>query len=132
MKEKSMTTSTPPVAIPPRQNPIWHTLTIEDALRKQGVDAATGLSQAEVDARLKQFGPNAFTAEQKEPGYVAFLNQYKDPMQILLLVAAIASLFIQQWGTALLLGVLTLFNALLALRQEGKAEARRALPPCRR
>ena len=43
-------------------------------------------------------------------------------MQILLLVAAIACLFIQQWGTALMLVVLTLFNALLALRQEGKAE----------
>ena len=118
-----MTTSTPPVTSSPGQGPVWHTLSIEDALRAQGVDATTGLSQAEVDARLKQFGPNAFTVEQKEPGYVTFLNQYKDPMQILLLVAAIASLFIQQWSTALLLIVLTLFNALLALRQEGKAEA---------
>jgi Ca2+-transporting ATPase len=118
-----MTISTTPVTSPPGQGPAWHTLSIEDALRKQGVDAATGLSEAEAERRLKQFGPNAFTAEQKEPGYVAFLNQYKDPMQILLLVAAIASLFIQQWSTALLLLVLTLFNALLALRQEGKAEA---------
>ena len=99
-------------------------------MREQGVDAATGLSQAEAESRLKKYGPNAFTAEQKEPGWRAFLRQYQDPMQILLLVAAIASLFIQQWGTALMLVVLTLFNALLALRQEGKP--RRALPPCRR
>jgi P-type Ca2+ transporter type 2C len=118
-----MTTSNTTVSSAPGQEQAWHTLTIEDALREQGVDATTGLSQAEVDARVKKFGPNAFTAEQKEPGYVTFLNQYKDPMQILLLVAAIASLLIQQWSTALLLIVLTLFNALLALRQEGKAEA---------
>src|SRR6266487_1303165 len=117
-----MTTSTPSVTSPPGQGPVWHTLSIEDTLREQGVDAATGLSQAEAESRLKQFGPNAFTAEQKEPGWRAFLRQYQDPMQILLLVAAIASLVIQQWGTALLLVVLTLFNALLALRQEGKAE----------
>src|SRR5512142_365740 len=117
-----MTTSTPPTTSPSGPTPSWHTLSIEEALREQGVDQATGLSQAEVDARLKQFGPNAFTVEQKEPGYVTFLNQYKDPMQILLLVAALASLFIQQWSTALLLIVLTLFNALLAMRQEGKAE----------
>ncbi|HEY6409488.1 MAG TPA: cation-transporting P-type ATPase, partial [Ktedonobacteraceae bacterium] len=117
-----MTTSTPPVTSPPGQDPAWHTLSIEDALRKQGVDAATGLGLAEAESRLKKFGPNAFTAEQKEPGWRAFLRQYQDPMQILLLVAAIASLIIQQWGTALLLVVLTLFNALLALRQEGKAE----------
>ena len=118
-----MTTSTSPVTSAPGQGPAWHTLSIEDALRKQGVDAATGLSQAEAESRLKQYGPNAFTAEKKESGFVAFLRQYKDPMQILLLVAAIASLFIQQWGTALLLVALTLLNAFMGLSQEGKAEA---------
>ncbi len=117
-----MTTTTSPVTSPSSQGPAWHTLSIEEALQKQGVDAATGLSQAEAESRLKQFGPNAFTVAQKEPGWRAFLRQYQDPMQILLLVAAIASLVIQQWSTALLLVVLTLFNALLALRQEGKAE----------
>jgi Ca2+-transporting ATPase len=123
MKEKRMTTSTPPATIPPGQGPTWHTLSSEEALREQGVDATTGLSPAEAERRLKQFGPNKFAAAKKEPGYVAFLNQYKDPMQIVLLVAAIVSLIIQQWSTALILIVLTLFNALLALRQEGKAEA---------
>ena len=117
-----MSTSPSTISSPPGQGPAWHTLSIEDALREQGVDAATGLSQAEAQSRLKQFGPNAFTTEQKEPGWRAFLRQYQDPMQILLLVAAIACLLIQQWGTALMLVVLTLFNALLALRQEGKAE----------
>src|SRR2546430_2893219 len=117
-----MTTSTSAVTNPPGQGPIWHTLSIEDALRAQGVDAVTGLSQAEAENRLKKYGPNAFTVAQKEPGWRAFLRQFQDPMQILLLVAAIACLFIQQWSTALLLVVLTLFNALLALRQEGKAE----------
>jgi Ca2+-transporting ATPase len=118
-----MTTSTSSVTGPPGQGRAWHTLSVDDALREQGVDAATGLSQAEAEARLKKYGPNKFAATRKEPGYVAFLNQYRDPMQIVLLVAAIASLIIQQWSTALLLIVLTLFNALLALRQEGKAEA---------
>ncbi len=118
-----MTTSTPPTTIPPGQGPTWHTLSIEEALREQGVDATTGLSQAEAERRLKQFGPNKFTEAKKEPGYVAFLNQYRDPMQIVLLVAAIVSIIIQQWSTALILIILTLFNAFLALRQEGKAEA---------
>ena len=77
-----MTTSTSPVTSAPGQGPAWHTLSIEKALREQGVDAATGLSQAEAESRLKQYGPNAFTAEKKESGFVAFLRQYKDPMQI--------------------------------------------------
>src|SRR5438034_2883466 len=118
-----MTTSTAPATSPSEQGPIWHTLSIEEALRAQSVDATTGLSQAEVVRRLKQFGPNKFAEAKKVPGYIAFLNQYKDPMQIVLLVAAIVSILIQQWGTALILIILTLFNAFLALRQEGKAEA---------
>jgi Ca2+-transporting ATPase len=118
-----MTTSTPPATSPSGQGPVWHTLSIEDALREQGVDSATGLSQAEAGTRLKKFGPNKFAEAKKVPGYVAFLNQYKDPMQIVLLAAAIVSLIIQQWSTALILIILTLFNAFLALRQEGKAEA---------
>jgi P-type Ca2+ transporter type 2C len=118
-----MATSTPPATVPPGQDPAWHTLSIEDALRAQSVDAATGLSLSEVDARLKKFGPNKFAEAKKVPGYISFLNQYKDPMQIVLLVAAVVSLIIQQWSTALILIILTLFNALLALRQEGKAES---------
>jgi P-type Ca2+ transporter type 2C len=118
-----MTTSTPPATVPPGRGPAWHTLSIEEALQKQGVDQATGLSQAEAERRLKQFGPNKFAEAKKVPGYIAFLNQYKDPMQIVLLVAAVVSLIIQQWSTALILIILTLFNAFLALRQEGKAES---------
>ena len=118
-----MTTSTPPATSPSGPGPAWHTLSIEEALQKQGVDAASGLSQAEVERRIKQFGPNKFAEAKKVPGYISFLNQYKDPMQIVLLVAAIVSLIIQQWSTALILIILTLFNAFLALRQEGKAEA---------
>jgi Ca2+-transporting ATPase len=129
MKEDNLTTSTSTASRQSGQGPAWHTLSIQDALREQSVDAATGLSQAEAESRLKQFGPNAFTAEQKEPGWRAFLRQYQDPMQILLLVAAIASLIIQQWGTALLLVVLTLFNALLAL---GWRCAMHCVSPCTR
>src|SRR5512135_926732 len=118
-----MTTPTPSVSSSPGQGPAWHTLSSEDALREQGVDDATGLSQAEAESRLKKYGPNKFAEAGKVPGYITFLNQYRDPMQIVLLVAAIVSIIIQEWGTALLLIALTLFNAFLALRQEGKAEA---------
>src|SRR4249919_2647684 len=115
-----MTTSTSPVSSAPGQGPAWHTLTVEDALRKQGVDAASGLSPAEAETRLKKYGPNAFTAEKKEPGWRAFLRQYQDPMQILLLVATVASLLIREWGTALLLLALTLLNAVMGLRVSNK------------
>jgi Ca2+-transporting ATPase len=50
------------------------------------------------------------------------VRQYRDPMQIVLLVAGIGSLYpLKELGTGLVLLFLTLFNAVLGLRQEGKA-----------
>ncbi|HEX6552118.1 MAG TPA: HAD-IC family P-type ATPase [Ktedonobacteraceae bacterium] len=118
-----MTAAIPSPKSPPEQGPVWHTLSIDDVQREERVDIATGLSQAQAEERLKKYGPNAFAAEKKEPGWRAFLRQYQDPMQIVLLVAGVVSAIIQEWGTALLLVALTVFNAVMGLNQEGKAEA---------
>src|SRR5262245_62564354 len=106
------------------QSPAWYTVSVADALRVEGTDLTRGLSTAEAKERLARFGPNVFTAAKKEPGWRAFLRQFGDPMQIVLLVAAVVSgVAVQQWSTALVLLGLTLFNAVMGLRQEGKAEA---------
>ncbi|MFF7535132.1 HAD-IC family P-type ATPase [Streptomyces bobili] len=44
-------------------------------------------------------------------------------MQIVLVAAAVVSLLIKEWTTAVLLIVLTLLNAVVGLRQEGRAES---------
>jgi Ca2+-transporting ATPase len=102
----------------------WHALSEADALAAQGVDPAAGLSDAEVESRRATFGPNRFAEAAKEPRWRAFLRQYKDPMQIVLLVAGIVSMFLPgQFATGVVLVFLTLLNAFLGLNQEGKAEA---------
>ena len=102
----------------------WHGMTVEEALAAQGVDAANGLSDAEVEARRAKYGSNKFAEAEKEPRLRAFLRQYKDPMQIVLLVAGIVSMFLPgQFATGVVLVFLTLLNAFLGLNQEGKAEA---------
>ena len=68
--------------------PVWHTLSVSDALQHEEVDPTKGLSAAEAETRLQKFGPNAFAQAKKEPGWRAFLRQFRDPMQIVLLVAA--------------------------------------------
>ena len=63
-------------------------------------------------------------AGRAEPGWRAFIRQYADPMQIVLLAAGVVSLFpLRELGTGLLLILLTLCNAVLGLQQEGKAAA---------
>jgi Ca2+-transporting ATPase len=77
-----------------------------------------------VAARAQRFGPNAFAAGQVESRWHAFARQYADPMQIVLLVAGVLSLYpIKELETGVVLICLTLFNAVLGLRQEGKAAA---------
>ncbi len=101
--------------------PAWHTLSIDDALLQQGVVAGTGLSTAEAASRLTKFGPNKFEEGKREPRWRAFLRQYADPMQIVLLVAGIICFPIGESQTGRLLIILTLVNAFMGLNQEGKA-----------
>src|SRR4029077_10389913 len=78
----------------------------------------------EAASRLERYGPNKFAAGEVEPRWHAFLRQYRDPMQIVLLVAGIGSIWpLHELGTGLVLLFLTLFNAVLGLNQEGKAAA---------
>jgi Ca2+-transporting ATPase len=102
----------------------WYTLSSEQVLHEQHVDRANGLTSAEAAARRARFGPNRFAVAETEPRWRAFLRQYADPMQIVLLVAGLVSLYpIKDLETGILLIALTLFNAVLSLHQEGKAAA---------
>src|SRR6188508_281493 len=103
---------------------IWHALTPQAALERQGVTVEHGLTQAEAVARRAKYGPNKFAEPPKEPRWQAFLRQYRDPMQIVLLAAGVFSLFLPgQVATGVVLIGLTLLNAAMGLNQEGKANA---------
>jgi Ca2+-transporting ATPase len=102
---------------------LWHTLSVEQVLEDEEVSAEHGLSLAQVSARAARFGPNKLAAARAEPRWHAFVRQYYDPMQIVLVAAGVLSLYpLQQLGTGALLILLTLANAVLGLQQEGKAE----------
>jgi Ca2+-transporting ATPase len=112
------------VALAAKPEQAWYQLAPEAAAQQLGVDPAKGLSAAAAQQRLQQFGPNRLAGKKKESGLHAFLRQYQDFMQIILMVAAVLSLvFTHQLGTTLVLIGLTVLNAVLGLRQESKAEA---------
>ncbi len=103
---------------------IWYTLTAEEAAQQLQVDLGKGLSTDEVQKRLQKYGPNVLAEKKKKSGLQAFLGQYQDLMQFVLLGAAIVNqVFTGDIGTTLVLVGLTVFNAVLGLRGEAKAEA---------
>ncbi|HEX9093467.1 MAG TPA: HAD-IC family P-type ATPase, partial [Coriobacteriia bacterium] len=101
----------------------WYALSPKDVAQRLGADPAAGLSSARAAELLSANGPNELPEEEPEPRWVRFLAQYRSYMQIILLVAAAVSLAIKEWSTGVLLLVLTVFNAIVGLRQEGKAES---------
>jgi Ca2+-transporting ATPase len=100
----------------------WHGMTAEEVCRELSTDAAAGLDPAEVEGRRAQYGANKLAEAKKEPGWHAFLRQYQDLMQLVLVGAAVVSVVaLQEWHTAIVVFAVTLLNAILGLNQEGKA-----------
>src|SRR4051812_8117389 len=101
----------------------WHTMDGGGVAEALGVDAHRGLSDEEAAKRLAEHGPNRFAEAAREPRWRAFLRQYEDLMQIVLVGAGAGSLALGELGTGLVILALTLLNAVLGLQQEGKAAA---------
>jgi len=104
----------------------WHTLSAGwEVLRAEEADPRYGLSPAgRRPSRAHRFGSNKLAAARAEPRWRAFIRQYSDPMQIVLLVAGLLSLFpLRQLGTGLLLILLTLANAVLGRAAGGRGES---------
>jgi Ca2+-transporting ATPase len=103
--------------------PGWHGLDVPTVAEELGVEPERGLTGEEAASRLRSQGPNRLTGAKKESGFQAFVRQYRDFMQLILLAAAIINLLVTgDVGTSVVLAGLTVFNAVIGLRQEAKAE----------
>jgi len=101
----------------------WYAISPGEVASRLGVDPSVGLSSDKAAELLAQHGPNSLPAEAAVPGWRRFLDQYRSYMQIILLAAAIVSLAIKEWSTGVLLILITVLNAVVGLRQEGKAQS---------
>jgi P-type Ca2+ transporter type 2C len=101
----------------------WYSLATEDVASRLGVDPRVGLSSRQAAELLERHGRNSLPVEQSVPGWRRFWAQYRSYMQMILVGAAIVSLAIKEWSTGVLLLLITVVNAVVGLRQEGKAES---------
>ncbi len=101
----------------------WYSRSPDEVTAAVGVNPDVGLTAARAGELLSAHGPNALPEEKPKPGWRRFLEEYRSYMQIILVVAAVVSLLIKEWSTAVLLLLLTILNAVVGLRQEGKAES---------
>src|SRR2546423_5776129 len=101
----------------------WYARSPAEVTAALDVDPAAGLTAARAAELLAANGPNALPEEKPKPGWRRFLEEYRSYMQIILVAAAVVSLLIKEWSTAVLLVLLTVLNAVVGMRQGGKAES---------
>jgi Ca2+-transporting ATPase len=102
----------------------WYRLAAPEVAERLSVDSAQGLSSGESKRRLAESGLNQLAEKKQEAGLLRFLRQYREFMQIVLLIAAILSFILtRQISTTFVLVALTVFNAYMGMSQEAKAQA---------
>ena len=69
---------------------IWHNLSVSKVIESLN-SGIQGLTREEAERRLAQFGPNELAEKEKSPPWVLFLEQFKNFLIIILLVAAVIS-----------------------------------------
>ena len=85
--------------------------------------AATGLSDAEAKARLAKFGPNLFRERQDKSLLLQYLNRFKNPLVLILLVASAVSAFTGEVTNFLIISLIVLLSVTLDFVQEYRANA---------
>ncbi len=99
----------------------WHALPWERCLDVLQTNEQ-GLKNAEAERRLQTNGPNQLSETAKISPWVMFLDQFKDFMIIVLLVATLISAVLGEFADALVIIAIVMVNALLGFVQEFRAE----------
>lgn len=96
----------------------------EDVIKQLKTSINTGLSLQQVSDRLKTDGLNELVGKQKRGLLLRFIDQFKDFMIIVLIVAAILSgVVANEWTDAAIIMFVVLLNAVLGIIQEARSEA---------
>ena len=94
---------------------------VEEVLQEQE-SSSGGLSNAQAADRLKKYGPNALVEGKKKGVLQVFLEQFKDLLVVILIVAAIISMLSGQGESTIVIFAVLILNAILGTVQYFKAE----------
>lgn len=81
-----------------------------------------GLSDSEVEIRLKKYGKNILIEKEKDGVFKIFFNQFKDSLVIILLTASVISFFSGNKESTLVIILVLILNSILGTIQSIKAQ----------
>ena len=102
-------------------SPNWYTLSTEESFDLLQ-SSNNGLSSTEAARRLAEYGPNELQAAQRISPITLFLEQLKNVLIIILLIATLLSAFLGHGVEAIAIGIIVFFAVFLGFIQEYRAE----------
>jgi len=99
----------------------WHSMEVDEVLQALRAEKE-GLSTEEVQKRLKEYGPNELKKEKRKSAVRLFLEQFKDILIIILLIATALSMAIGEVYDAIVIIAIVIACAVLGFFEEYRAE----------
>lgn len=105
----------------------WYNKTAEEVIEELDSNQNNGLSANEIEERKQKYGLNQLAEAKKKSLFIKFLEQFKDFMIIVLIIAAIISGVVghlQGEGItdSIIILIVVIVNAIIGVAQENKAE----------
>lgn len=104
-----------------KEAPVWHALSV-DAVLSTLSSARRGLAKVEVQQRLERDGPNELQAAARVSPWRILLEQFKNVLILILLVATLVSAFLGHGVETIAIAVIVVFAVVLGFIQEYRAE----------
>jgi len=100
----------------PQNPPFWSLPT--DRVLQQTHSTTSGLSRQDTKQRLSEYGANSLKQTHKSSALILLINQFKSPIILILIFAAVLSTFLQNATAATIILTVVLISGLLGFWQE--------------
>ena len=105
-----------------KNNKFFYQMSANEAVSILKSDAKKGLTEKEAQSRLKKHGLNILSESKRRPMFFRFLDQFKDLMIIVLMVAAFFAYYLGDFRGGTIILVIVFMNSVIGFYQEYKAE----------
>lgn len=92
-----------------------------DEVLKTIETSKNGLSTEQANERIENLGQNLFEEKKSASKLMVFINQFKNPITMILIFAAILSIFLKDYSDGIIILIIIMISALLSYNHESKA-----------
>lgn len=92
-----------------------------DEVLKTIETSKNGLSTEQANQRIEKLGQNLFEEKKSASKLMVFINQFKNPITMILIFAAILSIFLKDYSDGIIILIIIMISELLSYNHESKA-----------